>query len=512
MKPAISSSGQFNRRRVRSPARGAAFRPGAVVIDHHGTLEPVGFVEPVNDIFSRPVAMRDLLLGLDLAHKQRGLEVALRDAVREGRLKPGDALPSSRVLAADLGVGRATVVAAYDQLIAEGYLMSRPGALTRVAPGQWATDQPTAVRVQPDYRFDLIPGEPDVSQFPRAAWLRCTRAVLASAPNELLGYGDHAGLVELRDVLANHLNRTRNAAATAESTIVVPGTSSGLAQVARMLHRHGANAIAIEEPGFPFHHPILRREGLELIPVPVDAEGIDLQALAATGVTAALVTPAHQYPFGTVMSAQRRTGLVGWARQNRAWIVEDDYDGEFRYDRQPLGALHGIAPDRVVYLGTTSKTLGPGLRVGWIVLPPELRGPMTDQRGRDSEVSHLTQATLARFIAQGDLDRHVRRLRSLYRTRRDQLIDTLNTAIDYPDIRGVAAGLHLTIVLPEHIDEGTVVRQARDEHRLALWGLRQHYLTDNTVGGVVLGYSRTPTDFRQSLIHLADVLRQHHHE
>jgi GntR family transcriptional regulator / MocR family aminotransferase len=347
--------------------------------------------------------MRDLLLGLDLTRKQRGLEVALRNAVRTGRLKPGDALPSSRVLAVDLGVARATVVAAYDQLVAEGYIVSRPGAVARVAPGQWTTDHPTVTAARPDYRLDLIPGEPDASRFPRAAWLRCTRAVLSSASNELFGYGDPAGLGELREVLANHLNRTRNTAATAESTIVVPGIASGLAQVARMLHRHGTNAIAVEEPGFPFHHPILRREGLELVPVPVDAEGIDLDALAATGVNAVLVTPAHQYPFGTVMSSPRRTGLAAWAREHRAWIIEDDYDGEFRYDRQPLGALHGIAPDRVVYLGTTSKTLGPGLRVGWIVGPPELRALLAEQRGRDSDVSHLTQATLARFVAQGDL-------------------------------------------------------------------------------------------------------------
>jgi GntR family transcriptional regulator / MocR family aminotransferase len=453
--------------------------------------------------------MRELLLGFDLTRKQRGLEVALRDAVRAGRLKPGDALPSTRMLAVDLGVARATVVAAYDQLVAEGYLVSRRGALTRVAPGQWATDQPTVAPVRRAYRFDLIPGEPDASRFPRAAWLRCSRAVMGNAPNELFGYGDPAGLVELREVLANHLNRTRNTAATAESTIVVPGVASGLAQVARMLHRHGTNAIAVEEPGFPFHHPILRREGLEPVPIPVDAEGINLDALTASGVTAVLVTPAHQYPFGIVMSSRRRTGLAGWARQNGAWIIEDDYDGEFRYDRQPLGALHGIAPDRVVYLGTTSKTLGPGLRIGWIVLPPELRAPMTDQRGRDSDVSHLTQATLARFIAQGDLDRHVRRLRSLYRARRDQLLDTLSTAIDRPDIRGVAAGLHLTIVLPEHIDEANLVRQARDDHCVALWGLRQHYLTDNAVGGLVLGYSRTPSDFQQSVTDLADILRQH---
>lgn len=452
--------------------------------------------------------MRDLLLGLDLTRKRRGLEVALRTAIRAGRLRPGDALPSSRALAADLDIARSTVVTAYDQLVAEGYLVSRRGALTRVAAGPWTAEQPVAEPTRPDYRLDLIPGEPDASRFPRAAWLRCTRAVLASAPDNLLGYGNPAGLGELRSELATYLNRTRNTAATAESTIVVPGTASGLAQVARLLHRQGADAIAVEEPGFPFHHPILRREGLQLVPVPVDAEGIDLDALAATRLTAVLVTPAHQYPLGTVMSSQRRTNLASWARRHQAWIIEDDYDGEFRYDRQPLGALQGIAPDRVVYLGTTSKTLGAGLRISWVVLPPELRAPMAEQRGRDCDVSQLTQATLACFIAQGDLDRHVRRVRSLYRERRNQLLDALRTVIDQPEVRGVAAGLHLTLVLPEGLAETTVVRQALQEHRLALWGLRQHYLTSTAVDGLVLGYSRTPTDFQDSTTRLARTLHQ----
>ncbi len=318
--------------------------------------------------------MRDLLIDIDRTRKQRSLEAGLRAAIRAGRLKPGEAVPSSRGLAADLELARATVVAAYDQLVAEGYLAARQGAPTCVAVGPWIVEQDVGEPSRPDFRLDLIPGEPDSGRFPRAAWLRCTREVLATAPNDLLGYGDPSGLGELRAAIASYLNRTRNAVVTADSTIVVPGAGSGLGQLARLLHRHGATTIAVEEPGFPFHHAILQREGLRLVPVPVNDEGIDIDVLAATASTAVVVTPAHQYPLGTVMSPERRTSLVSWARERDAWIIEDDYDGEFRYDRHPVGALQGLAPDRVVYLGTTSKTLGAGLRVGWLVLPPGLRG------------------------------------------------------------------------------------------------------------------------------------------
>src|SRR3954447_23260577 len=343
--------------------------------------------------------MRDLLLDIDPTRKQRSLEAGLRAAIRAGRLEPGEAVPSSRGLAADLEVSRATVVAAYDQLVAEGYLASRPGALTRVAAGPWSVEHPVVQSLRPDFRLDLIPGEPDSGRFPRAAWLRCTREVLATAPNDLLGYGDPSGLGDLRAAIASYLNRTRNTAATADATIVVPGAGSGLGQVARLLHRRGATEIVVEEPGFPFHHAILQREGLRLTPVPVDDEGIDVEALAATASRVVVVPPAHQYPLGNVMSPARRASLVAWARDRDAWIIEDDYDGEFRYDRHPVGSLQGFAPDRVVYLGTTSKTLGAGRRLGWLVVPPALRAPIVEQRGRDSDVSHLIQATLAQFIA-----------------------------------------------------------------------------------------------------------------
>jgi GntR family transcriptional regulator/MocR family aminotransferase len=292
----------------------------------------------------------------------------------------------------------------------------------------------------------------------------------------------------------------------ADSTTIVPGAGSGLGQLARLLLQQGSTSIAVEEPGFPFHQAILRREGLRLIPVPVNDEGIDVDALAATGSSAVIVTPAHQYPLGTVMSSERRTRLVNWARERDAWILEDDYDGEFRYDRRPVGALQGIAPDRVVYLGTTSKTLGAGLRIGWLVLPPALRGLMAERRGRDGDVSQLDQLILARFIARGDLDRHVRLLRAIYRTRRDHLLETLQMTIDQPDIRGVSAGLHLSIALPVDMDESRIVQRGLDDHGLALWGLRQHYQGADAVDGLVLGYSRTAADFDDSVTRLADIL------
>ena len=332
--------------------------------------------------------------------------------------------------------------------------------------------------------------------------------MLATAPNALFGYGDPSGLGQLRAEIASYLNRTRNTMVAAEATTVVPGAGGGLGQLARLLQRQGASTIAVEEPGFTFHHAILRREGLRLTPVPVNDDGIDVDVLAATGASAVIVTPAHQYPLGTVMSPECRTRLVDWARERGAWIIEDDYDGEFRYDRHPVGALQGVAPDRVAYLGTTSKTLGAGLRIGWLVLPPPLRAPMAEQRGRDSDVSQLDQAILTRFIGQGDLDRHVRRVRAIYRARRDHLLAALHSTIDQPNTRGVSAGLHLTLALPAGLDEASIVQRALRDHGLALWGLRQHYNGNDTVDGLVLGFSRTATDFDDSVTRLTDILRQ----
>ncbi|MEZ5411200.1 MAG: PLP-dependent aminotransferase family protein [Acidimicrobiales bacterium] len=453
--------------------------------------------------------MRDLLLDLDLSsHKQRGLESALRDAIRSGRLHPGEVLPSSRSLAADLGLARSTVVAAYDQLASEGYLLTRQGASTRVAAGHWNPEQPAAHEPR-HYRIDLIPGEPDASQFPRAAWLRSTREVLATSPADLFAYGDPSGLPALRTELARYLRRTRNLAASADAITVVPGAASGLGQLARLLLARGASTIAVEDPGFPFHHAILRREGLRLEPVPVDGEGIDTDRLAATDAAAVLVTPAHQYPLGVVMSAERRASLASWARRCNAWIIEDDYDAEFRYDRHPIGALQGIAADRVAYLGTSSKTLGAGLRVAWLVLPPGLREALAEQRGRDSDVSQLGQATLAHFIARGDLDRHIRRMRTRYRTRRDSLLTAIRSALDPMDVQGVSAGLHLTVTLTSKAHEEGVIGDALAKHNLALWGLRQHYQIDPAAHGLVLGFSRTSTDFGASLTQLAEILRAH---
>ncbi|MGD9752724.1 MAG: PLP-dependent aminotransferase family protein, partial [Acidimicrobiia bacterium] len=289
--------------------------------------------------------------------------------------------------------------------------------------------------------------------------------MLAAGGDDLFGYGDPLGLPALRHELRAYLARARGIDADPDRIAIVPGVSAGLAELARLLHDNGLNTLAVEEPGFPFQHDVLRRNGLQVTPVPVDAEGIDVAVLARGTARAVLVTPAHQYPSGVVMSATRRTQLATWATHSNSWIIEDDYDSEFRYDRQPLGALAGLVPDRVIYAGTTSKTLGGGLRLAWLVLPAELIGPFIERRGRDCAVAQFLQATLATFIADGQLDRHVRTMRTRYRRRRDELLDTLQTLPAELEISGVAAGLHLTATFPATLTERDVLRAAA-EHNL----------------------------------------------
>ncbi len=452
--------------------------------------------------------MSDVLLGVDLTRKQRGVEQALRDAIQQGRLRPGDVLPSTRQLAADLGISRSSAVAAYEQLASEGYLAAQPRGRTRVADGAWHHPREASpARPAPPYRLDLIPGEPDRSSFPRAGWARCTRDVLRRSSDDLFGYGDPLGLHPLRSTLSAYLSRTRGVTAPAERIVIVPGVAAGLAQLARLLRDLGISELAVEDPGFPFQHDLLRRHGLRLLPVPVDGEGIDVAALPRRGPLTVIVTPAHQYPLGVVLSGERRAALTAWARTTGSWIIEDDYDGEFRYDRHPVGSLQGLAPDRVIYAGTASKTLAAGLRLAWLAVPDGLLAPLVELRGRDSDVSQLQQATLAAFISGGHLDRHVRAMRVRYRTRRDQLLEVLAGAEVGLDLTGISAGLHVTARLHRGRREADIVAAALD-CSLALWGLRQHYQAGEPVDGFVLGFGRTaPNEFATALPLLRRALR-----
>lgn len=422
--------------------------------------------------------------------RRAGLEHALRDAIRSGQLPPGTTLPSTRALAADRGLARATVVAAYENLVAEGYLVTQPGAATSVADLRLpptSSTQPKTVTKR--HRVDFRPGEPDGSLFPRASWARSVRRVLDQAPDELFGYGDHQGHPELRTQLATYLARSRAMFAPPDAISIFGGLSSAFGFLAEMFLRVGVNRVAIEDPSLFVLRDVLALAGTKPIPVPVDRDGIDVAALDRLDVGAVVVTPAHQYPLGPTMAPHRRTQLLEWAHRNDAWIVEDDYDGEFRYDRTPIGSLQGLDPDCVIYAGSASKSLAPALRLSWLALPAALRGPMAAVKHWRGGVSSLEQATLADFIARGELDRHLRHARTLYRQRHNELADRIREDVPWLTTPATEAGLHLTATITNDINEDDLVRAAA-QNSIGLLGLRPHWQGTPTTTGLVLGYSR----------------------
>ncbi len=396
------------------------------------------------------------------AGRLRGqVEDGLRRAVRAGRLAPGARLPASRVLARDLGVSRRLVVEAYAQLAAEGYLEARTGAGTYVRGDATPPVPPPAERpIAPERAYDFFPGAPDLSAFPRAAWLRCLRAALAAAPDRALSYGDPRGQPELRAALAAYLRRARGVEADPDRIVVTAGAVQGLALLAGAL---GPARIAVEDPYLPEHRLVLAHAGAEVVPVPVDAEGLRTADLRAAGTAAALVTPAHQFPTGAVLSPRRRTELAEWAAAG-GLVIEDDYDAEYRYDRTPLGAVQGLAPDRVAYLGSASKILAPALRIGWLVLPAWLLQPVAEaKRLADAGSPALDQLALARFIAEGRLDRHLRAARRAYRARRHALAAALAVHLPEARMEGAAAGLHAVVRLPRAVPARPLLRAAARE-------------------------------------------------
>ncbi|MEU5694559.1 PLP-dependent aminotransferase family protein [Actinosynnema sp. NPDC020468] len=439
----------------------------------------------------------DLHLDLDPATGRRaGLERALRDAVRAGRLAPGARLPATRALAVELGLARNTVAAAYDQLVAEGYLTAHRGAGTRVATLSPPPGPPARPARATTPRHDLRPGRPDPTSFPTTAWIRATRRALTSAPADAFGYGDPRGRVELRTALADHLGRTRGVHATPDTVVVTNGYVQALALLAGVLD----GPFALEDPGLALHRDVVRRAGRTVVPLPVDHHGAHH---LPDHVAAAVLTPAHQFPTGVPLHPERRHALTARARATGALLLEDDYDGEFRYDRQPLGALQGTAPDHVAYAGSTAKTLGPGIRLGWLVLPPHLVDPVARaKRDTDHQTDVIGQLVLADLITSHAYERHIRARRTTYRRRRDLLVQRLRGH----HLHGVSAGLH---TLLHHPDEDHVLALARAEG-LALGALRDyhHHPDPHAPGGIVIGYG-APADhaYRNALDALDRVLR-----
>jgi GntR family transcriptional regulator / MocR family aminotransferase len=404
----------------------------------------------------------DLHLELTGSRVRDGLERALRDAVQTGRLHPGARLPSSRALAQDLGIARNTVADAYNQLAAEGWLTAQQGSGTRVASRPAApaarVPEPAPAAVTPA-RHDLRPGRPDLSAFPRAAWLAAARRALGAAPAAAFGYPRPAGASELRQALAGYLSRARGLRVTADRIVICAGFVHGLTLLCQLLRARGGRTLAVEGLSQPTYRDIAAAAGLRVRPLPVDAGGAVTARLGRAD--AVLLTPAHQYPGGMALTAQRRTEAVEWAMARGGLIIEDDYDGEYRYDRQPLGAMQALAPEHVVYAGTASKTLAPALRLGWLVLPAHLATAATEASAlAGPPVSTLDQLTLAEFIGSGGYDRHIRRSRLVYRRRRDQLIRAIGRQVPGAELTGISAGLHALLHLPAGHTEDQVCASA----------------------------------------------------
>jgi GntR family transcriptional regulator/MocR family aminotransferase len=429
--------------------------------------------------------------------------------VRTGRLAPGLLLPSSRALAADLGIARNTVADAYGQLIAEGWLTAARGSGTRVADRapavQAATAAPAASASPP--RYDLRPGSPDISAFPRQAWLAAARRALTAAPAEALGYTDPRGRPELRQALAGYLARARGLQVTPDRILICSGFTQGLGLICRTLAQRGATELAVEACHLAAHREVAAVSGLTVTTVPVDGQGAVVSQLA--DASAVLLTPAHQFPVGTVLAPHRRSHVVDWAAAAGGLVIEDDYDGEFRYDRQPVGALQALAPEHVVYGGTASKSLAPALRLGWLVLPARLVDDVIAAKAlTDRGSSSIDQLTLAEFMSSGGYDRQVRRSRLTYRRRRDRLVAALREHVPAARVTGVNAGLHLLLELPAGQNEDEIIARAAGRG-LALEGLGGYHATrDPYPPALVIGYGTPPEHaFTGAVARLTAVLR-----
>ncbi|MCO1656281.1 MocR-like pyridoxine biosynthesis transcription factor PdxR [Pseudonocardia humida] len=441
----------------------------------------------------------------------RALENALRDAVRSGRLAPGTRLPGTRSLAGDLGLARGTVVQAFTQLVAEGWLVGVAGSATVVGA------LPAAVDHAPDHPpppspptppIDLRPGRPDLTAFPRAAWAGAVRRVLGGS-TAALDYAAPGGLPRLRAAVAEHVARTRGVRADPDAVVVTAGFTQALALLARTAHALGISRAAVEDPGFALHRRVLGAAGQVVVPLAVDARGADPAGFPA-GPAIALLTPAHQHPWGVVLAPARRTAVVEWARRHDGFVVEDDYDGEFRYDRQPVGAMQPLDPDRVVFAGSASKTLAPGVRIGWLVVPRWLRAPLREEMTTSgAAVPALDQLAMADLLSRGEYDRHVRRMRLVYRARRRELGARL-AAVAAPPPAGVAAGLHALLPLGS-VEQERRALAAAERAGVLVHGLHSggywHTPAPQRPGALVVGYG-TPAahGWRRALDALTEVL------
>lgn len=420
-------------------------------------------------------------------HEQ--VERSIRENIQSGRLAAGARLPSSRALASELAISRGVVTEAYSQLVAEGYLISRQGAPVRVARTVRASAaRPPARSMLPSFPLNFHPGLPDLAGFPRDRWLRSLRAAWRQAPIDAVGYPDPRGVPALRQALAEYLGRVRGAAAEPEQLMVCTGFTQALSLLCRWLATRGVERIALEDPGWHPHRLIVEQAGLEVVAVAVDGEGIRVEELRSTAASAVVVTPAHQFPSGAILSRERRAALVEWAEEGERLIVEDDFDAEYRYDGSGLGALQGLAPDRVAYIGSASKRLTPGMRLGWALLPSWIAWSLVQAKAvEDSGSEAIGQLALHDFVERGELDRHIRRMRLRYQRRRHALLEALDRRLPQVRVSAAAAGLYEQVELPEETDEAALIAAAA-ARGVGLEGLALHRFNPGGPPGLVLGF------------------------
>ena len=433
------------------------------------------------------------------------LERGLREAIRTGRLAAGERLPSTRELARALSVSRGLVVDCFDQLQAEGYLLSRGGSATRVAPTAVVEEEPPGPEPGPvPWRLDVdfVPATPELSSFPRTDWAWAVREVCRDAPTAAFGYGGARGEERLRTVLAAYLSRVRGASVRADRVVVCNGFSQGLVLALTALGEAGVRTVGFEDPGYDETGRVA--SGLarvEMVPVPVDEQGLRVDALAESGAGAVVVTPAHQWPTGVVLSPARRLELVQWASERDGYVIEDDYDAEFRYDHDPVGAVQGLAPDRVVLVGTVSKSLAPAVRLGWTVAPAALVDRIGELKlHHDRGSSGLEQLVLARLLESGRFDRHLRRMRKVYAGKRHALLGALAEHAPGARLTGLAAGFHAVLDLPAGAEEDAVVAEAA-RRKVGLYGMGPYRMISPPTPSIGAGADeRDPHEDIQQLV------------
>jgi GntR family transcriptional regulator/MocR family aminotransferase len=456
---------------------------------------------------------------------------AYRTAIVDGSLRPGQRVPSTRVLALEIGVSRFPAVNAYAQLLAEGYFESRIGAgtvVSRSLPEQ-LTSSPPAKKQIPTNRSELRPvsrrssvlphfrveswrngwgafgvGQVAVDQFPHQVWSSLMARHYRSKDPKSFHYGDYLGSGTLRQAIAGYLRTARSVHCDAAQIMIVSGSQQALEITARVLLDPG-DRVWIEEPNYSLARIVFAMAGCRIVPVPVDGEGLDVSAgvKLCRKAHAAFVTPSHQFPLGVCMSASRRFQLLEWARDKGSWIIEDDYDSEYRYDSLPIASLQGLdASRRVIYIGTFSKVLFPSLRLGYIVIPSDLLDRfMSVRRAMDICPPHFYQEVVANFMREGHFARHLRRMRTLYRDRRSALVDSIRQELGPKfEVLGGEAGMHLAMIMPDRNHDLEISERAARQH-LWLWPLSPCYAGEASRSGFILGFGSTAIEEIPRAVH-----------